>query len=967
MADYVEIASEREKKEMEVWKYKKYICQVKIIDIFTGKRIIVLNDREAMQNEIYPGNRVGLRIRGEDHTAIVDLSSEMVKVGEIGVFKDVATELGLSDGDIVEIQHLPTPVSLESIKKKLDGNELSREEIESIIDDLMANKLAEPELATWIASTYIRGMSDKETVALTDAIVASGETLQLGKSPIVDKHCIPPDTPLMVRNDGDVKVVEIGEIIEKIFKKCSPEEVCNEGGVESTDKHLNNLKVLTYDEHGNTVFSPVSKVYRIPSPGHLYRLTLLGNRKIEATEDHTIFMLKKGRIVNKRIKDIKDGEYVIVPAGVRSDRNIREIEIKRAYGIRNYTKFGNKIKLTPEFMRLLGYYIAEGFTNSQGVFLNFGSHEKELIVDAVRCVEATFGIKPTINIPHKTAVRICVYNKTLSKIFNENINAGSSALDKKIPSFLYDVDDGMKKEFLRALFKGDGYIRRGYEAVYVTSSKKLATDLQYFLATLGLSTSLSRSPETRRKFLEGIESNVKESYYIYTQARGIFGGREKSNISYLNLIPLDEIGEIDTEHIGWKMRRWLKEQKYMTKEKLRRIAKFIKSNDVKKLIFGQLSVLMVKKNERIMSKSKYVYDITVPGHNKFMAGSAPICIHNCVGGVAGNRTTMVIVPIVAAAGLYIAKTSSRAITSPAGTADTMEVLANVNIKMNEMREIVNNIHGAIVWGGGINIASADDHLIKIRRPLSLDPKGVLLASILAKKKAVGAEHVVIDIPVGMGAKVEDFEKAKGLANDFIKIGKMINMNIDVLITDGSEPIGNGIGPALEAKDVLRVLEGRGPEDLKHKSLLLAGKLLEMSGKVAKGDGYAVAEHFILSGKALKKMREIIEAQGGNPNITSDTIPLGEHKYSVKAERSGKIAHIDNKRISKIARAAGAPTDKGAGIYLYRLKGDRVEKGDIVFDIYAESEEKLDFAIKALDAWYPIEFQRVLLGEVSQAF
>ncbi|MEM2948205.1 MAG: AMP phosphorylase [Candidatus Anstonellales archaeon] len=527
MADYVEAPSEREKKEMEVWKYKKYICQVKTIDIFTGKRIIVLNDREAMQNEIYPGQRIGLRIRGEDHTAIVDLSSEMVKAGEIGVFKDVAKELDLHDGDIIEIQHIPTPVSLESIRKKLDGNELSAEEIESVISDLMANKLDEPELAMWIASTYVRGMTDRETVALTNAIAASGEMLQLGKSPIVDKHCI--------------------------------------------------------------------------------------------------------------------------------------------------------------------------------------------------------------------------------------------------------------------------------------------------------------------------------------------------------------------------------------------------------------------------------------------------------GGVAGNRTTMVIVPIVAAAGLYIAKTSSRAITSAAGTADTMEVFANVNIKMNEMRDIVSRVHGAIVWGGGINIASADDKLIKIRRPLSLDPKGVLLASILAKKKAVGAEHVVIDIPVGIGAKIEDLEKAKELANDFIKIGKMINMNIDVLITDGSEPVGNGIGPALEARDVLQVLEGRGPEDLKHKSLLLAGKLLEMAGKVAKGDGYAVAEHFILSGKALKKMREIIEAQGGNPNITSDTIPLGEHKYSVKADRSGKIAHIDNKKISKIARAAGAPTDKGAGIYLYRAKGDRVEKGDILFDIYAESEEKLDFAIKALDAWYPIEFQRVLLGEISQTF
>lgn len=355
----------------------------------------------------------------------------------------------------------------------------------------------------------------------------------------------------------------------------------------------------------------------------------------------------------------------------------------------------------------------------------------------------------------------------------------------------------------------------------------------------------------------------------------------------------------------------------------------------------------------------------VKSGNVLNLNKKPIADKHCIGGVAGNRTTMVLVPIVAAANIYIPKTSSRAITSAAGTADTMEVLANVNFKIEELEEIVKKSYGAIVWGGGLNLASADDKMIKIRNPLSLDPRGVLLASILAKKKSVNAQHVVVDIPVGRGAKISSLKDAEDLAQQFIRIGKMLGMNVEALITDGSEPIGNGIGPALEARDVMMVLEGNGPEDLRHKSLLLAGKILEMAGKVEKGKGYEVAEKILDSGKALEKMREIIELQGGNPNIKSSDIPIGKYKYDVRAERSGKISHIDNKTISKIARIAGAPLDKGSGVYLYRLRGDRVEAGDILFTIYAESETKLDYAIKALENLEPIEMQRMVLGSVSE--
>lgn len=355
---------------------------------------------------------------------------------------------------------------------------------------------------------------------------------------------------------------------------------------------------------------------------------------------------------------------------------------------------------------------------------------------------------------------------------------------------------------------------------------------------------------------------------------------------------------------------------------------------------------------------------TVDSGERLELGKTPILDKHCIGGVAGNRTTMVMVPIIAAAGLYMPKTSSRSITSAAGTADTMEVLANVTFNIEELRSIVLKAKGAIVWGGGMKLAPVDDKLIRIRHPLSLDPEGMLLASILGKKKSVGAEYVLIDIPVGRGVKVPYIERGNDLARHFLQVGVRLGMKIEALITDGAEPVGNGIGPGLECVDVLQVLEGRGPDDLRHKSVLMAGKLLELSGKVDIGKGYSVAEDLLVSGKAMKKFREIIELQGGNAKIKESDIKIGHYQYVVKADVGGSIFHIDNKTMSKIARLAGAPRDKGAGVLLHRVRGDRVEKGDMLFTIFAESEQMLDFAVTALKDLEPMEMRKMLLGSVE---
>ncbi len=317
----------------------------------------------------------------------------------------------------------------------------------------------------------------------------------------------------------------------------------------------------------------------------------------------------------------------------------------------------------------------------------------------------------------------------------------------------------------------------------------------------------------------------------------------------------------------------------------------------------------------------------------------PILDKHSIGGVPGNRTTMIAVPIIVAAGLTMPKTSSRSITSPAGTADTMEVLCDVSLPLSKIKKVVESVGGCIVWGGAVNLAPADDKIIHVENPLSIDAEGQLLSSIMAKKGSVSSTHVLIDIPIGKSTKVESEKEARHLASEFSKVGKEIGMKIKTVITDGKEPIGHGIGPNLEARDVLWLLEQdkRAPQDLWKKSLFLCEEMLTMAGKSKK-----LAQKMLESGKAHEKMLEIIKAQGSK--ITDpEKIKMGKYTFDYKAFRTGKIKHLDNLVIAKAARIAGAPKDKAAGIYLYKHTFERVEKGETILTLYAENEEKLEFA------------------------
>ncbi len=314
---------------------------------------------------------------------------------------------------------------------------------------------------------------------------------------------------------------------------------------------------------------------------------------------------------------------------------------------------------------------------------------------------------------------------------------------------------------------------------------------------------------------------------------------------------------------------------------------------------------------------------------------------HCIGGIPGNRTSMIIVPIVAAFGLLIPKTSSRAITSPAGTADTMEVLSEVNLEPKRLREIVKMENGCLAWGGTSHLAPVDDLLITVERPLSLDAPGQMIASILSKKLAAGSTHLLLDIPVGPTAKIRHRHQALRLRKLFEYVGDRIGIQIEVLITDGSQPIGRGVGPVLEARDVMKVLENApdAPEDLREKAIELSGRIIEFHPDVRGGTGSKIAREILDSGKALKKMNSIIALQGKR----KEKPRLGHLKYDYLSPRDGKVLEINNWIISRTARLAGAPLDKGAGVDLFKKVGDKVKKGDVLFRIYSEFESDFQFA------------------------
>jgi AMP phosphorylase len=305
------------------------------------------------------------------------------------------------------------------------------------------------------------------------------------------------------------------------------------------------------------------------------------------------------------------------------------------------------------------------------------------------------------------------------------------------------------------------------------------------------------------------------------------------------------------------------------------------------------------------------------------------------------------VPIIAAAGLTIPKTSTRAITSPSGTADSMEVLAPVMFDSNEFKEILLKEKGCIVWGGALDLAPADNILIEIERPLSMDPLGLLIPSVLSKKLSVGVKKLVLDIPVGKGTKFPTLESGQKFAYLFKEIAQNVGIQAECALTLAHQPIGHAIGPGLEAKEAMTLLIDytAGPNSLIEKSTDLAGILLEMGGKAQKGKGQNLAKDILRSGKAYDKMKRIIEVQGGNPEIKPEDIKLGPYSKEFFATKAGHITGVNNAIINQIAKATGCPHSKQSGVEIFKKQGARIKEGELIFKIYSDSQNRMKKAEK----------------------
>ncbi len=317
------------------------------------------------------------------------------------------------------------------------------------------------------------------------------------------------------------------------------------------------------------------------------------------------------------------------------------------------------------------------------------------------------------------------------------------------------------------------------------------------------------------------------------------------------------------------------------------------------------------------------------------------------GGVPGNKVTLIIVPIVAAAGLLIPKTSTRAITSPSGTADSFEVLAPVSFPKEEVLKLLKKERAGILWGGELDLAPADNALIRVEKPLTLDPLPLMIASILCKKKALGVRKLVLDIPCGKGTKFSGIEDGRKFAIKFKEIASRVGVDCICLLTNASQPVGHAVGPALEAQEALKLLidPSIGPSSLRNKSCELAGILLEMGGKAQEGQGKDLALEILNSGKAYKAMKRIIKAQGGNPDIKPEEIKIGPFVEEMKSNGDGFITAVRNEYVNRIAKIAGCPGVKEAGIVIERKIGQKVKKGEIIFKIYSYNKKRLKEAVE----------------------
>ena len=329
------------------------------------------------------------------------------------------------------------------------------------------------------------------------------------------------------------------------------------------------------------------------------------------------------------------------------------------------------------------------------------------------------------------------------------------------------------------------------------------------------------------------------------------------------------------------------------------------------------------------------------------------------GGV-GDKTTLIVTPIVASCGVKVAKMSGRGLGHTGGTVDKLESIPGFQTAIPEEKffEIVNKV-GVSVIGQTGNLAPADKKMYALRDvTASVESIPLIAASIMSKKLAAGSDCILLDVKTGSGAFMKTVEDSTELAKKMVAIGEHNHRRTVALITDMDTPLGNYIGNALEVKEAVMTLRGKGPKDLTEVCVELAANMLYLAQKGSLEECKVQAEEAITSGRALKKLEEFVAAQGGDASVIADpdSFEQAAYSYEVKAAKSGYINHINTEQIgiASMILVAGRETkeseiDYSAGIWLEKKYGEKVEEGDVLGILYTNKEASIKEADRTVEA------------------
>jgi len=337
------------------------------------------------------------------------------------------------------------------------------------------------------------------------------------------------------------------------------------------------------------------------------------------------------------------------------------------------------------------------------------------------------------------------------------------------------------------------------------------------------------------------------------------------------------------------------------------------------------------------------------------------------GGV-GDKTTLIIAPIVAACGVKIAKMSGRGLGHTGGTVDKLESIPGfqTSIPNEKFFEIVNKV-GISVIGQSGNLAPADKKLYALRDvTATVDSIPLISASIMSKKLAAGSDCILLDVKTGSGAFMKSVEDSIALATKMVEIGTRAGRKIAALITDMDIPLGQAIGNSLEVIEAVDVLKGKGPDDLRTVCYELAANMLYLAGKGTIDECKTLVEKVIADGSAFNKLKDMVMAQGGDVSVieNTDNFKKADFSYELVATHSGTITHINTEEvgIASVVLGAGRETidseiDYAAGIHLCKKTGDYVEAGDTIAVLYSCSSEVFAQAENMLRDAYVIEKEK----------